>query len=97
MALVRDSHWIEREYGREKWPEIERLVDEVVADEDDFARPVCEVARRERYSIGPLESTEAIFGGVRTHVPAAIVRVSAVRGGRVHRGRPACGRQTGGS
>ncbi len=74
MAVVRDSHWIEREYGQEKWPEIERLVDEVAADEGDFARLVYEVVRRERYSIGPLESTEAIFGGVRTHVPAAVIR-----------------------
>lgn len=72
--MVRDSHWIEREYGREKWPEIERLVDEVAAKEDDFARLVYEVARRERYSTGPLEPTEAIFGGARTHVPAAVIR-----------------------
>jgi hypothetical protein len=74
MAVVRDSHWIEREYGQEKWPEIERLVDEVASTEDDFARLVYEVARRERYATGPLEPADGIFGGVRTQVPAAVLR-----------------------
>ena len=74
VAVNRDSHWIEREYGQEKWPEIERLVDDVATREDDFARLVYEVARQERYSTGPLEPREAIFGGVRTHVPSAVIR-----------------------
>ena len=74
MAVVRDAQWIEREYGREKWPAIERLVEEVAAQEDDFVRLVYEVARRERYPDGPLEPVEAVFGGGSAEVPASVVR-----------------------
>ena len=74
MPVVRDAAWIEREYGREKWPAIERLVDEVVEREDDLVRVVSEVVRRERYPQGPLARVEAVFGGGRTEVPAAVAR-----------------------
>jgi hypothetical protein len=74
MAVVRDAHWIEREYGREKWPAIESLVEEVAAREDDPFRLVSEVARRERYPDGPLEPVEAVFGGGKAEVPASVVR-----------------------
>ena len=74
MRVVRDADWITREYGREKWPAIERLVDEVAAREDDLLRIVSEVARHERYPGGPLEPVEAVFGGARAEVPAAVAR-----------------------
>ena len=38
MPVARDSDWVEREYGREKWPAIERIVDEVTTRESDFGR-----------------------------------------------------------
>jgi hypothetical protein len=72
MPVVRDSGWVEREYGREKWPAIERIVDEVTTRESDFGRVLSAVARAERYPNGPLEPVEALFGGARAKVPAAV-------------------------
>jgi hypothetical protein len=59
MPVVRDSGWVEREYGREKWPAIERIVDEVTTRESDVGRRVLSaVARAERYPEGRLDCAE---------------------------------------
>jgi hypothetical protein len=38
MPEARESDWIERECGREKWPAIERIADEVTTRESDLGR-----------------------------------------------------------
>lgn len=72
MPVVRDSDGVEREYGREKWSAVERSLDEVTTREGDFGRILSAFARAERYPDGPLERVEALLGGSRGEVPAAV-------------------------
>jgi hypothetical protein len=53
MPVVRDSDWVEREFGREKWPAIERIVDELTTRQSDFGRLLSE-----RYPYRPLDYAE---------------------------------------
>ena len=74
--VTRDAAWVEREYGREKWPQVLAMIREEIAEEGDepsLSRVVSRVARREWYGDrGGLAAREAIFGGARASVPAAV-------------------------
>lgn len=74
MPVVRDSDGVEPENGREKWSAVEQSVDEVTTREGDFGRMLSAVARAEGYPDGPLERAEALLGGSRGMVPAAVAR-----------------------
>ena len=71
----RDADWIEREYGREKWPAVERLIEDEIAGESpdpDLARVLGRVIRRERYSPDPGDVQEVVFGGTPARVPQSV-------------------------
>jgi hypothetical protein len=71
----RDAAWIEREYGREKWPDVQRLIGEAIAAESpdpELSRVLGRVVRHERHSPDPRETQEAVFGGVHAQVPQSL-------------------------
>jgi hypothetical protein len=72
--VTRTPAWVEREYGREKWPAIARMVEEECAHETDLARVVGRVARREMYPHGALAAGPAIVDGTPVSVPRALAK-----------------------
>lgn len=70
MDVVRDHGWVEREYGREKWPAIASLIRE----RDD---PLPQALRR--VSTAPQGSGDAIVGGHRIELPHTLT-TTAYRG-----------------
>jgi hypothetical protein len=61
--IVRSAEWIEREYGREKWPAIlERIDAELAAGETDLARIVNRVKRWEIALAGDRELSVVVAG-----------------------------------
>jgi len=74
-AVSRTAAWIDREYGREKWPAIERFVDEAIAAEGprpDLARVIRTVSRHERGWAGAAaEPVSVALNGVVTEAPRA--------------------------
>jgi hypothetical protein len=71
-GVQRTAAWVDREYGQEKWPGIERLVETVVADEADLGRVVGRVARLEAGE--PLEPRQVIVDGEAVTLPNAAGR-----------------------
>ena len=72
QEVTRDADWIEREYGREKWPAVERLIEDEIEGESpdpDLARVLGRVIRRERYSPDPADSIETVLSGTSLEVP----------------------------
>jgi hypothetical protein len=70
--VTRDADWIEREYGQEKWPAVERLIEaEIAAESPDpaLARVLGRVIRRERYSADPRDSMETVISGDSVQMP----------------------------
>lgn len=73
MGVTRDSNWVSREYGQEKWPQVARWIADCIADEGPapaLARVLGRVARLETYEGGPVSLAEgpAVVG--RVSVPA---------------------------
>ncbi len=74
-AVSRTAAWIDREYGREKWPAIERFIDEAIAAEGprpDLARVIRTVSRHERgWGGAAAEPAQVALNGVVTAAPRA--------------------------
>ncbi len=75
MTVTRDAEWVNREYGAEKWPNIERLISALGSTDrvHDLARAVAQVSRSEVYSNA--ESTvrmRAVMAGVTLEVARSI-------------------------
>jgi hypothetical protein len=74
--IERTAEWIEREYGREKWPAIERTIDAICNDETsppNMARVIARVSRSEMYGGGgALAEFPAVVSGKELHVARGI-------------------------
>ena len=72
-TVVRAPAWVEREYGREKWPAIERRIEEVCRREParaSLARVLHGVARSQWANRDPLALGDHVVGGRVVRVPA---------------------------
>jgi len=79
-TVTRAPAWIEREYGREKWPAVERLIEEHADGEpSSLSRVLQGVARSQWYGPDALELSEQVLGGRRVTVPRS-VGYGALRG-----------------
>ena len=74
-TVSRNAEWIEREYGREKWPEIERWIEAAITDDPDggLGRIVGAVARRERRIGAPLDAYDSVYAGQPATGPVAAI------------------------
>src|SRR5205807_769938 len=72
--VVRDADWIGREYGQEKWPAVDRIVeDELRMGERDLSRVVSRAARRERLAgRDALDPVPFLISGTRLKAPLAV-------------------------
>ena len=69
---VRDESWVNREYGREKWPAVmERINAEIAGGERSLSRLVAKVARWEAESPA-LQPVTAVALGERLTLPASL-------------------------
>src|SRR5437764_13027323 len=70
--VARTAEWIERDYGREKWPAVDRLVSDAMASDHPplLSRVLREVARQERPSSEGQEET--VLGGATIRLPPAV-------------------------
>jgi len=69
--LRRDHSWIEREYGAEKWPAVERLIEQQIAAEPrpDLGRVLRRVAREQWRTADPLAGRRAVIDGREVQLP----------------------------
>jgi hypothetical protein len=70
-AVRRDDSWIQREYGAEKWPRVERLIEDTLAEEPDagLARALRAVARENWDAASPFVMGETVFDGSLVKTP----------------------------
>jgi hypothetical protein len=71
----RDREWVDREYGTEKWPAIETLIDQLMATEPSpprLERVLSLLARHELLPDGPMAARRVMVGGESQTLPAAI-------------------------
>jgi hypothetical protein len=81
QPITRDRSHVEREYGRDKWPEVVRLIEDTIAAEATparLSRVIGEVARFQWPKGDPPAPQAAVAGGTRVELP----RVSAYGGQR---------------
>lgn len=72
QATTRDSAHVDREYGREKWPAVERMVaDEIAAEREPrrLSRVMGRVARWQWAGEDPLAMHDSVAGGLRVQLP----------------------------
>jgi hypothetical protein len=70
--VIRDAAWVEREYGREKWPAILAQINACLASgETHLSRAITAVERFE-FGTPDLKAIAAIALGERTRLPAAL-------------------------
>jgi hypothetical protein len=77
----RSSEWVQREYGREKWPAVARMVEEESNAESDpgradLGRVLGRVARREACPDGALAPSQMTVAGSRVGVPRAVAHAA---------------------
>jgi hypothetical protein len=71
-AVKRDAAWVDREYGREKWPRVLELIDRTLAAEPEMplARAVAAIHQAElAEGASPVQPEGAVFGGALVDVP----------------------------
>ncbi len=91
MAVDRTPEWIEREYGREKWPAVAAMIESVLAAEGPGAslgRVLAQVTARDVLDgRDPLDVVEVPFAGSLVGVPAAAMMggIEAVVAGTLDR------------
>ncbi|MEA2359007.1 MAG: hypothetical protein QOI62_2267 [Solirubrobacteraceae bacterium] len=70
-AVDRTPAWVAREYGAEKWPEVERLVDGAITAETEpqLARVLHRVARSQWESPNPLTRHDSVVDGHEVRLP----------------------------
>jgi hypothetical protein len=71
--ISRNYAWIDREYGREKWPTMVRIIQEVVAEEGNTPSLARVLARSRQAQIGSLEhpadQSDVVFDGTKVRIP----------------------------
>lgn len=69
MTVRRDSEWVEREYGREVWPEVDALIAQEIERGGDLGRVFHRAIRAYMSPGTALEPRDAIVDGTRVRVP----------------------------
>src|SRR4029453_13430303 len=70
--VVRDSSWIEREYGREKWPAVlQRVRAEIARGENSLSRILATITREE-WGAPDYHPMTAVALGERVSLPASL-------------------------
>jgi hypothetical protein len=72
MSVRRTNEWIQREYGSEKWPEVERLIEHEIASEPDItlSRALERVARQFEWKAStPLKLEDCVIGDAAVRMP----------------------------
>jgi hypothetical protein len=71
--ISRDRAWVDREYGREKWPAMVRMIREIMSEEGEQPGLARVLARAKEMEIGstddPMEAVEAVVGGKLVRIP----------------------------
>ena len=72
--VTRDAAWVEREYNREKWPAVDRAVEQISSSERQprLDRVLGRVARLQWSDADLTEDREHVFGGQGAGVPTVV-------------------------
>jgi hypothetical protein len=79
--VTRDERWVQREYGTEKWPRVERLIAEHLEREPDagLARTLYAAARDQWEAPSPFTMANSVFDGQVVDVPRSAGFAAAQR------------------
>lgn len=70
--VVRDAAWVDREYGRDKWPLILKKINDLTAAGEHSLSRVISSLRRSELNFPLTESIAAVTFGNRAQLPAAV-------------------------
>jgi hypothetical protein len=72
QAATRDAAWIDREYGRDKWPAVRRKIDATIATGERSLSRILAILARWEWGCPGLESAPAIALGAPVRLPASL-------------------------
>ncbi|MGE0392416.1 MAG: hypothetical protein AB7I25_01380 [Vicinamibacterales bacterium] len=73
MTVIRDAAWVQREYGRDKWPAIRARIAALLSTGERSLARVAATLSREEFGTPGIESMAATLQGRRVDVPAALM------------------------